>query len=45
MTFPDGSIKEGQFENNIFVGAINNDNTPLRVIFEGHDKRSSGYLQ
>ena len=21
MTFPDGTVKEGQFENNIFVGA------------------------
>jgi hypothetical protein len=24
MTFPDGTIKEGKFENNIFVGAEQN---------------------
>jgi hypothetical protein len=31
MTFPDGTIKEGKFENNVFIGQNNNNNTDAEL--------------
>lgn len=30
MTFPDGTIKEGQFENNVYVGTNNRNSSKGR---------------
>jgi hypothetical protein len=38
MTFPDGTIKEGRFENNIFIGAVENRNSTTDL----HGSESEG---
>lgn len=41
MTFPDGSIKDGQFENNIFIApAQSNEADEVSIVFEEKVKES-----